>query len=130
MQAKMSQTKTTRAFRTISEAGEELGLQPHVLRFWESKFSHIKPIKRFKNSSKKRAYRASLNLVALWRKRRENGLSQKQIFCRNASKRSKNLRSLQRLGRLFLSQRRQRRRLCRNHNRRPCNRQRLWVFLI
>jgi len=42
----MSQTKTTRAFRTISEAGEELGLQPHVLRFWESKFSHIKPIKR------------------------------------------------------------------------------------
>lgn len=38
--------KTTRAFRTISEAGEELGLQPHVLRFWESKFSEIKPIKR------------------------------------------------------------------------------------
>lgn len=46
MQATMSQTKTTRAFRTISEAGDELGLQPHVLRFWESKFSHIKPIKR------------------------------------------------------------------------------------
>jgi DNA-binding transcriptional MerR regulator len=42
----MSQTKTARAFRTISEAGEELGLQPHVLRFWESKFTHIKPIKR------------------------------------------------------------------------------------
>ncbi|WP_427450875.1 MerR family transcriptional regulator [Litorimonas sp. WD9-15] len=46
----MSQTKTaaktTRAFRTISEAGDELGLQPHVLRFWESKFSQIKPIKR------------------------------------------------------------------------------------
>jgi len=42
----MSQAKTTRAFRTISEAGEELGLQPHVLRFWESKFAHIKPIKR------------------------------------------------------------------------------------
>jgi len=38
--------KTTRAFRTISEAGEELDLQPHVLRFWESKFSQIKPIKR------------------------------------------------------------------------------------
>lgn len=46
MRATMSQTKTTRAFRTISEAGDELGLQPHVLRFWESKFSHIKPIKR------------------------------------------------------------------------------------
>ncbi|MGB6231398.1 MAG: MerR family transcriptional regulator [Litorimonas sp.] len=39
-------TKTTRAFRTISEAGEELGLQPHVLRFWESKFTDIKPMKR------------------------------------------------------------------------------------
>ena len=38
--------KTTRAFRTISEAGDELGLQPHVLRFWESKFSDITPIKR------------------------------------------------------------------------------------
>ncbi|MBC6402254.1 MAG: MerR family transcriptional regulator [Hyphomonadaceae bacterium] len=40
------QSKTTRAFRTIGEAGEELGLQPHVLRFWESKFPNIKPIKR------------------------------------------------------------------------------------
>lgn len=40
------QLKTTRAFRTISEAGEELGLQPHVLRFWESKFPQIKPMKR------------------------------------------------------------------------------------
>lgn len=39
-------TKTTRAFRTISEAGDELGLQPHVLRFWESKFADITPIKR------------------------------------------------------------------------------------
>jgi len=46
MRATMSQTKTTRAFRTISEAGDELDLQPHVLRFWESKFSQIKPIKR------------------------------------------------------------------------------------
>jgi len=46
LRARMSQPKTTRAFRTISEAGEELGLQPHVLRFWESKFSNIKPIKR------------------------------------------------------------------------------------
>ena len=40
------QVKTTRAFRTISEAGDELSLQPHVLRFWESKFPEIKPIKR------------------------------------------------------------------------------------
>ena len=40
------QSKTTRAFRTISEAAEELELQAHVLRFWESKFSQINPIKR------------------------------------------------------------------------------------
>jgi len=40
------QSKTTRAFRTISEAAEELDLQPHVLRFWESKFPNFKPIKR------------------------------------------------------------------------------------
>jgi len=40
------QAKTTRAFRTISEASDELDLQPHVLRFWESKFPQIKPIKR------------------------------------------------------------------------------------
>lgn len=40
------QSKTTRAFRTISEAAEELDLQPHVLRFWESKFPTFKPIKR------------------------------------------------------------------------------------
>ena len=44
--AERSSTKTTRAFRTIGEASEELGLQPHVLRFWESKFSQIQPMKR------------------------------------------------------------------------------------
>ena len=42
----MTKTKSTRAFRTISEAAEELDLQAHVLRFWESKFSDIKPMKR------------------------------------------------------------------------------------
>jgi len=41
-----TQSKTTRAFRTISEAAEELDLQPHVLRFWESKFPSFNPIKR------------------------------------------------------------------------------------
>jgi DNA-binding transcriptional MerR regulator len=49
------QTKTTRAFRTISEAADELDLQPHVLRFWESKFSQIRPIKR---AGGRRLYRA------------------------------------------------------------------------
>lgn len=38
--------KSPDAFRTISEAAEELDLPQHVLRFWETRFSHIKPLKR------------------------------------------------------------------------------------
>jgi len=38
--------KSASAFRTISEVADELKVQQHVLRFWESKFSHIKPLKR------------------------------------------------------------------------------------
>ena len=38
--------KSPDAFRTISEAAEELDLPQHVLRFWESKFREIKPMKR------------------------------------------------------------------------------------
>lgn len=38
--------KSTAAFRTISEVADTLGLQTHVLRFWESKFTQIKPVKR------------------------------------------------------------------------------------
>ncbi len=38
--------KSPDAFRTISEAAEELGVPQHVLRFWETKFSFIRPMKR------------------------------------------------------------------------------------
>ncbi|WP_279483217.1 MerR family transcriptional regulator [Aureimonas sp. SK2] len=38
--------KSADAFRTISEAAEELDLPPHVLRFWETRFPQIKPMKR------------------------------------------------------------------------------------
>ena len=38
--------KGPEAFRTISEAAEELGVPQHVLRFWETKFSFIRPMKR------------------------------------------------------------------------------------
>jgi len=38
--------KSSSAFRTISEVADELGLQQHVLRFWETKFSQIRPLKR------------------------------------------------------------------------------------
>ena len=34
------------AFRTISEAASELEVPQHVLRFWESRFSFIRPMKR------------------------------------------------------------------------------------
>jgi DNA-binding transcriptional MerR regulator len=38
--------KAPDAFRTISEVADELDLPQHVLRFWESRFPHIKPMKR------------------------------------------------------------------------------------
>ncbi|MEQ9554498.1 MAG: MerR family transcriptional regulator [Rhodospirillales bacterium] len=38
--------KSAGAFRTISEVADELGLPQHVLRFWETKFPQIKPMKR------------------------------------------------------------------------------------
>src|SRR5688572_27653907 len=38
--------KAQGAFRTISEVADELNVQQHVLRFWETKFSQIRPLKR------------------------------------------------------------------------------------
>ena len=38
--------KSPDAFRTISEVADDLGLPQHVLRFWETRFSQIKPMKR------------------------------------------------------------------------------------
>lgn len=38
--------KSADAFRTISEVAEELDLPQHVLRFWETRFPQIKPMKR------------------------------------------------------------------------------------
>ena len=39
--------KSIDAYRSIGEAAEELGLQPHVLRYWETKFTKfVKPLKR------------------------------------------------------------------------------------
>ncbi|WP_084419051.1 MerR family transcriptional regulator [Henriciella litoralis] len=40
-------TKSAQAYRSIGEAAEELGLQTHVLRYWETKFPRqLKPVKR------------------------------------------------------------------------------------
>jgi DNA-binding transcriptional MerR regulator len=38
--------KSPDAFRTISEVAEEINVPQHVLRFWETKFTQIKPMKR------------------------------------------------------------------------------------
>jgi len=38
--------KSPEAFRTISEVASDLDVPQHVLRFWESKFSQIRPMKR------------------------------------------------------------------------------------
>jgi DNA-binding transcriptional MerR regulator len=46
--------KSSSAFRTIREVAEHLGVQQHVLRFWESKFTQIQPVKR---SGGRRYYR-------------------------------------------------------------------------
>ena len=48
--------KSAEAFRTISEVADWLGLQTHVLRFWESKFSQVRPVKR---AGGRRYYRPS-----------------------------------------------------------------------
>lgn len=40
------QGKSAAAFRTISEVASDLDIPAHVLRFWESKFAQVKPLKR------------------------------------------------------------------------------------
>jgi len=49
-------TKGPEAFRTISEAADELNVPQHVLRFWETKFNFIRPMKR---AGGRRFYRPS-----------------------------------------------------------------------
>ncbi len=46
--------KSPQAFRTISEVSNETKIPTHVLRFWETKFSNINPLKR---SGNRRYYR-------------------------------------------------------------------------
>jgi DNA-binding transcriptional MerR regulator len=45
-EADRSAKKSAAAFRTTGEAAEELDVPPHVLRFWESKFPQLRPLKR------------------------------------------------------------------------------------
>ncbi|MBO5285223.1 MAG: MerR family transcriptional regulator [Alphaproteobacteria bacterium] len=50
----MGVNKSKSAFRSIAEVTEDLGIAPHVLRFWETKFTQIKPMK---TKSSRRYYR-------------------------------------------------------------------------
>ena len=70
--------KSPNAFRTISEAADEVGVPQHVLRFWETKFSFITPLKR---AGGRRFYRPQ-DLVLLKAVRRllhEDGLTIKGV---------------------------------------------------
>jgi len=58
--------KSPDAYRTIGEVSEQLGVAQHVLRFWESRFSQIRPVKRAGN---RRYYRPED--IALIRRIRE-----------------------------------------------------------
>ena len=50
----MGVNKSKSAFRSIAEVTEDLNIAPHVLRFWETKFTQIKPMK---TKSSRRYYR-------------------------------------------------------------------------
>ncbi len=70
--------KSADAFRTISEVAEWLGIQAHVLRFWESKFTQVRPIKR---AGGRRYYRPSdmLLLGGIKQLLHEDGLTIKGV---------------------------------------------------
>ena len=42
----MASPKSDTAYRTISEAAETIGVPQHVLRFWETRFPQLQPLKR------------------------------------------------------------------------------------
>ncbi len=42
----LAKQKSAQAFRTISEVADLLDVPAHVLRFWETRFSQIQPVKR------------------------------------------------------------------------------------
>jgi DNA-binding transcriptional MerR regulator len=66
------------AFRTISEAAAEVGAPPHVLRFWETRFSFIRPVRR---AGGQRFYRPrDIELLAAVRRRlHDEGLSIREV---------------------------------------------------
>ena len=87
-------SKSPEAFRTISEVAEWLGVQAHVLRFWESKFSQVKPVKRaggrryYRPSDmellggiKKLLYDDGMTIKGVQKVLREQGVAHVSSFC-------------------------------------------------
>ncbi len=70
--------KSPNAFRTISEAADEVGAPQHVLRFWETRFPFITPLKR---AGGRRFYRPQdvVVLKAVKRLLHEDGLTIKGV---------------------------------------------------
>ena len=70
--------KSPNAFRTISEASDEVGAPQHVLRFWETKFLFLAPLKR---AGGRRFYRPQdiVVLKAVKRLLHEEGLTIKGV---------------------------------------------------
>jgi len=70
--------KSPNAFRTISEASDEVGAPQHVLRFWETKFPFLTPLKR---AGGRRFYRPQdvVVLKAVKRLLHEEGLTIKGV---------------------------------------------------
>lgn len=71
--------KSPNAFRSISEAADEVGVPQHVLRFWETKFSFIAPLKR---AGGRRFYRPQdvVVLTAVKRLLHDEGLTIKGVL--------------------------------------------------
>lgn len=70
--------KSQDAFRTISEASEEVAVAQHVLRFWETKFTFLRPMKR---TGGRRFYRPRdiALLITVKRLLHDEGLSIKEV---------------------------------------------------
>ena len=65
MTARPASGKSPDAFRTIGEVAESLDLPTHVLRFWESRFPQIRPVK---GAGSRRYYRpADVALITVLR---------------------------------------------------------------
>jgi DNA-binding transcriptional MerR regulator len=70
--------KGPNAFRTISEAAAEVGAPPHVLRFWETRFSFVRPVRRGGGQRFYRPRDIEL-LIAVRQRLHEDGLSIREV---------------------------------------------------